>query len=112
VLLKGVVRYSTRAVEREVATVEIFMIRRPSPPPVHCAPLSVTAPAYVPARVRAELPQVHRVQNQSELVRDLVPVVGSDGTDGFRGSKGVGSAAKAVKWITDARGVPPRGRPV
>lgn len=104
---------STEAVEREVATVEIYTIQRPSLLPVFCAPSSAVAPAAYPvmADVRAQLPQVHQVQVQSELARVLVPTAGSNGTSRFRGSEGV-KAGVSAKWMTDARGVPPRGRPV
>lgn len=87
---------------------EIYTIQRPSLLPVFCAPASGAVYG-----VRAQLPPVHQVQTQSELVRDLVPVLGgSNGTSGFRGSEGVKAAKPATAWMTDARGVPPRGRPV
>ena len=87
---------------------EIYTTQRPSMLlPVFCAPASGAAYG-----VRASLPQVHQVQIQSELVHDLVPAVaGGNGTTVFRGSKGI-KVAPATKWMTDARGVPPRGRPV
>lgn len=94
---------------------EIYTIQRPSLLPVFCAPPSATVVIDYPvtADVRAQLPQVHQVQIQSELVRGLVPTAaGSNGTTGFRGSKGVKAAKPATTWMTDARGVPPRGRPV
>ncbi|GIJ01006.1 hypothetical protein Sya03_03580 [Spirilliplanes yamanashiensis] len=91
-----------------MATVEIYTTQRPSLLPVFCLPTSGAAYG-----VRAQLPQVHQVQIQSELVRDLVPALrGSNGTTGFRGSEGVKAAKPATAWMTDARGVPPRGRPV
>jgi hypothetical protein len=105
VLLRGVVDQFNGRSEREVATVEIYTIQRPSLLPVFCAPSS--------ASVRAQLPQVHQAPTQSELVRDLVPAVGgSNGTTVFRGNEGVKAAKPAAIWMTDARGVPPRGRPV
>jgi hypothetical protein len=115
VLLRGVDIQFTGAVEREVATVEIYTIPRPSLLPAFCAPLSAAVVTAYPVTVdvRAQLPQVHQVQIQSELVRDRVPTaVGSNGTTGFRGSKGIKAAEQATTWMTDARGVPPRGRPV
>ena len=87
---------------------EIYTTQRPALLPDFCAPASGAAD-----RVRASLPQVHQVLIQSELVRNLVPTTAeSNGTNGSRGSKGITVAFPAAKWMTDARGVPPRGRPV
>ncbi len=92
---------------------EIYTIQRPSLLPDFCAPSSAAVPSYVTAGVRAQLPQVHQVQIQSELAHDLVPTNGGgNGTTVFRGSEGVKAAKPAAMWMTDARGVPPRGRPV
>lgn len=94
---------------------EIYTIQRPSLLPDFCAPSSATVATAHPVTVdvRAQLPQVYQVHIQSELVRDLVPAsAGSNGTNVFRGSEGVKAAKPATRWMTDARGVPPRGRPV
>jgi hypothetical protein len=55
----------------------------------------------------AQVPQVHQVQIQAELVQAL----GSAGTKGTSGFMGKGSLTP-VNRGTDVRGVPPRGRPV
>ena len=100
-----------------MATREIYTIQRPSAlPAAVCPPLPAVppyAPVVVPTALRAQLPQVHQVQIQSELAHDLVPTNGGgNGTTVFRGSEGVKAAKPAAIWMTDARGVPPRGRPV
>ena len=86
---------------------KISTILRPSGPLAVCAPVSG---AHV--RVVTDVPQLpwaHQVQVQAELARTLATNDGSYGTNGFRGSKGIESAKRMTE---DARGVPPRGRPV
>lgn len=102
-------------------------IQRSAVLPAACAPLSgVKVPTMsVLARqesvvyrtagwtpVATDLPQLsqeHQVQIQAELAEAPVTTRGNNGTNGFLGSKGVPSAKKRM---ADARGVPPRGRPV
>jgi hypothetical protein len=93
----------------------IYTTQRPSVlPAAQCA--SSTAawrPGYdsvvAAAAGRVRLSQAHQVQAQSELALILTAAGGSNGTNGFRGSKGVDSAKRMT---VDASGVPPRGRPV
>ncbi|WP_410811814.1 hypothetical protein [Micromonospora sp. 067-2] len=81
---------------------EIFTYERlAAMPPVH-APLSAVRVALPVAR--PSVPQVHQVQ--AELILAVAPT-GVEGTSGITG-RGIQFANKR----TDARGVPPRGRPV
>lgn len=100
--------------EREVTTVEIYTIERPSALAAACAPSAVALPghgkAVIPAALSALLPQVHQVRVQSEPAVDLLPTAGSSGTSGFRGGMGAWSSKK--RTTNGVRGVPPRGRPV
>jgi hypothetical protein len=93
---------------------EIYMVERPSLLPAVCAPsaslLSYATSPVVAAAKPAPAPQVHQVQTQAELARELVLTSGSNGSTGFVGSNGI---SVGVKRVTDgASGVPPRGRPV
>jgi hypothetical protein len=98
----------------EVAPMEIYTIQRPSLPlAAVCAPSaswpSSTSPVVTAAKP-APASQVHQVQTQAELARELVLTDGSYGITGFVGSNG---HSGGVKRMTDgASGVPPRGRPV
>jgi hypothetical protein len=94
---------------------EIYTIERPSlSPAAVCAPSASWRPSSTSPVVAAAEPapasQVHQVQTQAELARELVLTDGSYGITGFVGSNGVSVDSKRV---TDgASGVPPRGRPV
>ena len=77
-----------------------------------CAP-SAHGPAVIAAAQRAPLSQVHQVQIQAELARNVARggstnsnTVSPMGRDGFVGSNG------SVVKTDGASGVPPRGRPV
>ena len=83
---------------------EIFNYERPAAMPAAFAPLSAVR---VVLAARPSVPQTHQVQAQAELNLTVAPLTGIEGTSGFTG-KGIGSAKQRV----DARGVPPRGRPV
>jgi len=94
---------------------EIYTIQRPSLlPAAVCAPPASWLPSatfrVVTAAKPTPAPQVHQVQIQAELARELVLTDGGNGTTGFVGSNGL---SDGVKRMTDgASGVPPRGRPV
>jgi hypothetical protein len=94
---------------------EIYTIQRPSLLPAAVLapsafrPSTATSPVVAAAKP-APAPQVHQVQIQAELARELVLSYGGNGTTGFVGSNGVSVDSKPM---TDAAsGVPPRGRPV
>ena len=94
---------------------EIYTIQRPSLSlaavcaPSASWPSSATSPVVAAAKP-APASQVHQVQTQAELARELVLTDGSYGITGFVGSNG---HSDGVKRMTDgASGVPPRGRPV
>ncbi|MFJ8581682.1 hypothetical protein [Micromonospora sp. NPDC093277] len=82
---------------------ETYIYERPAAMPAACAPLSSVRVALA---TRPSVPQVHQVQVQAELNLTVAPLAGIEGTSGFTGM-GIG-----VNKRTDARGVPPRGRPV
>jgi hypothetical protein len=82
---------------------EIYINERPSALPAVAPPSAVR---LVLAADAAQLPQVHQVPAQAELVQAMEST-GSNGTTGFTG-KGIQTSNKRV----DVRGVPPRGRPV
>ncbi|GLY95787.1 hypothetical protein [Actinoplanes sp. NBRC 103695] len=100
----------------EVAPMEIYTTGRPSVllAPA-CAPFAYGPESLVAAR-RAPLSQVHQVQIQAELARNVARggsttsttsnTVSPMGRDGFVGSNG------SVVKTDGASGVPPRGRPV
>ncbi|TDC02365.1 hypothetical protein E1091_00960 [Micromonospora fluostatini] len=66
-----------------------------------------SAGPVVPSVARPSAPQVHQVEVQAELILASTPS-GIEGTSGFTGKGNTG----AMKRLLDARGVPPRGRPV
>ena len=94
---------------------ETYTIQRPSLlPAAVCAPSASWLPyATSPVVAAAEpalAPQVHQVQTQAELARELVLTNSGNEITGFVGSNGLSGG---VKRMTDgASGVPPRGRPV
>lgn len=76
--------------------------------PALCAP-SVSAPAVpVVAEAWAPVSQVHQVQIQAELALATGSTNGTNGTTGFMG---LGVSVDSKRY-DDARGIPPRGRPV
>jgi hypothetical protein len=94
---------------------EIYTIQRPSLlPAAVCAPSASWLPSstnpVVAGAKPAPAPQVHQVQIQAELARELVLTDGSNGTTGFVGSNGISVDSK--RMTDGANGVPPRGRPV
>jgi hypothetical protein len=98
----------------EVATMKLNTIQRPSLlPAAVCAPSASWLPSVTSVVALAAAPapasQVHQVQVQAELARELVRVDGSYGITGFVGGNGVSVDSKRM---TDASGAPPRGRPV
>ena len=91
---------------------EIYTIQRPSLLLAACAPsasiLPVSAYAAPTAPRRALVSRVHQAPIQAELDWANGSATAVNGTTGFVGSNGV-----TVKAMTDdAKGVPPRGRPV
>jgi hypothetical protein len=83
----------------------ISTLDRPWALPAACDPVSAAVVAGAP-----QLPQVHQVQVQAELVKTLV---WRGGSYGINGSTVKGITMDATKRIFNvARGVPPRGWPV
>jgi hypothetical protein len=73
--------------------------------PALCAP-SVSAPAVpVVAEAWAPVSRVHQVQIQAELA------LATGSTNGITGFMGLGVSVDSKRY-DDARGIPPRGRPV
>lgn len=77
-----------------------YVLRDPNAGPVTRTQLTVDTPW---------LPQVHQVRVQAELA---LGAVRSRGSYGITGSTVESVEAGAKKRFIDARGVPPRGRPV
>jgi len=105
--------------------VEIYTIGRPSALPAVCAPVSAVATCASPVNHESvvghmtgwrprladapQLPQVHQVSGQAELIQSTLLAGESYGTNGFT-VKGIRVSKKQP--VVGARGVPPRGRPV
>ncbi|WBB79353.1 hypothetical protein O7606_24835 [Micromonospora sp. WMMD882] len=86
---------------------ESYVYERPTAlPAAVVAPLSAVRAALT---VGLPVPQAHPIQDQAELMLNAVVPTGIEGTSGFTGK---GFATTAMKRRLDARGVPPRGRPV
>jgi hypothetical protein len=83
---------------------EIFTYERPAALSAVVAPLSAVRVALA---ARPSAPQAHKVWAQAELNPTAVPLTGANGISGFTGMGMTGAVKR-----TDARGVPPRGRPV
>ncbi|WP_229400738.1 hypothetical protein [Micromonospora okii] len=83
---------------------EIYTYERPAALSAAVAPLSAVRVALA---ARPSASQAHQVRAQAELNPTAVPLTGVNGSSGFTGM-GIAGAVKR----TDARGVPPRGRPV
>ena len=99
----------------EVATMEIYTMKRPSVLlPAACAPSvlmpSAAAPVATPvlAAERAPISRVHQVRVQAELAQGNGRISGINGTTGFQG---LGVSVDSKSYV-DERGGPPRGRPV
>ena len=104
---------------------EIYTIGRPSALPAVCAPVSAVATCASPVNHESvvahmtgwrprltdapQLPQVHQVSGQAELIQSTLLAGESYGTNGFT-VKGIRVSKKQP--VVGARGVPPRGRPV
>jgi hypothetical protein len=84
----------------------ITMYARPAALPAAVTPWSAAPVVLTVARPSA--PQAHHVETQVELILGTA-LTGNKGTSGFTGK---GGDAGAMKRRLDARGVPPRGRPV
>jgi hypothetical protein len=107
----------------EVATMEIYTMKRPSVlltaacAPSAVLPATAAAPWATPVLAATRAPispmhapivEAHQVPVQAELAQGSGRISEINGTTGFQG---LGVSVDSKRYV-DARGIPPRGRPV